>query len=155
MQVFAYIVIVILWVFLACLVWLAAGLMLLFKRTNSFARPLSWAVAGTFPFVFGYQAVSAPFIAVLLIAALALGPILEPHATEITENPLVIFSAIAATFLLLMISLAGFYEGWRVGWICARGQSLREALRSGPTVRLVARVLPRATVEQALSRIPW
>lgn len=136
------------WVFFACLVWLTAGLMSLTTRTRIFSRPLCFAMAGTFPFVFVYQIIAAPFVAALLLAASALCKILEPGASTTTQNPLVILVSIAAAILsfgtMLTMSLAGFYEGWRTGWACAKGRRFQEALYEGPMVKFLGRFLQKA-----------
>jgi hypothetical protein len=145
---FPYLLMLTIWVFFACLVWLTAGLMFLATRTRAFSRPLCFAMAGTFPFVFAYQIIAAPFVAVLLLADLALWKILEPGVSATTQNPLVILVSIAAAFLsfgaMLTMSLAGFYEGWRTGWACAKGRRFQEVLYEGPTVKLISRFLQKA-----------
>ncbi len=136
------------WVFFACLVGLTASLMFLVKRTRAFARPLCFAAAGTFPFVLAYQIIAAPFVAVLLLAAFVVGKILEPGASTMTHNPIVVLVSVSAVLLsfgmILTMSLTGFYEGWRTGWACAKGRRLRDVLYEGPTVKLLGRVLKKA-----------
>jgi hypothetical protein len=105
-------------------------------------------MAGTFPFVFAYQLIGAPFVAALLLAAFAIWKILEPGASTTTQNPLVIAVGISAAFLsfgtMLTMSLAGFYEGWRTGWAYAKGRRFQEVLYEGPTVKLLGRLLQEA-----------
>jgi hypothetical protein len=145
---FAYLLMFMIWVFVACLVWLTAGFMFLITRTRVFSRPLCFAMAGTFPFVFAYQLIAAPFVAALLLAAFATWKILEPGASTTTQNPLIIAVSLSAAFLsfgtMLTMSLAGFYEGWRTGWACAKGRRFQEVLYEGPTVKLLGRLLQKA-----------
>lgn len=142
---FVYLLMFLIWCVFACFVWLAAGLMFLSARTRVFSRPLSFAMAGTFAFVFAYQIIAAPFIAVLLVAAWAFWRIIEPGASATTHNPFVIVVSILAAFLsfgaMLVMSLAGFYEDWRTGWAYAKGRGFLEVLYEGPTVRLLYRLL--------------
>jgi hypothetical protein len=67
--VFAYVMIFGLWLFFACLVWLAAALMSPWRRTRPTARSLALAMAGTFPAVLLYQALAAPIALAILFAA--------------------------------------------------------------------------------------
>lgn len=78
------------WLFCAVFVWIVAGLMFLTRSTRSTARSLGLAMAATFPFVFAYQIVAAPFVAGLLFLAWASWKILDTGASETTQNPLVI-----------------------------------------------------------------
>ncbi len=99
-------------------------------------------MVGTFPFVLAYELVAAPFVAGLLLLAWSIWRILEPNAvSSTTQNPVVITSSIGAVFLsfgvMLMMGLAGFYEGWRTGWACGKGRQFMEALYAGPTVKLL------------------
>jgi hypothetical protein len=145
---FAYALAFMIWVLFACLVWLAAGLLYFVKETSSLSRPLCFAMAATFPFVIAYQILAAPFVATILLVAWGVWKFLEPGTSTTTENPFVIGVSIGAAFLsfglMLATSLAGFYEGWRVGWAWARGRRLREAMWERPTVRLLHRLRQRA-----------
>jgi len=138
---FVYLLMLLVWVFFACLVWLIAGFMLLTKRTRAFARPICFAMAGTFPFVFAFQTVAAPLVAVLLFVIWAFQKLVEPGASGTTENGLVIVVSIGAVLLsagiVLGASLAGFYEGWRAGWAFAKGSRPKDILYEGPTGRFI------------------
>ena len=130
------------WALVACAVWFAAGVMLLTSRTRSLSRPICLAMAGTFPFVFAYELIAAPFVALLLFVAWSIWRIIEPNAmSSTTQNPVAIISSILAAFLsfgvMLTMGLAGFYEGWRTGWVCANGRPFKQALWEGPTVKLL------------------
>jgi len=144
---FAYFLAFGVWILLASLVWLAAGLMSLSTRTRYLSWPLCVAMAATFPFVFVYQIIAAPFVACILLAAWEFGRILEPGGSTTTSNPLVIVVFIGGVLLsgslVLAMSLAAFYEGWRTGWACANGRPIREAMREGPTMRLLRPLLRR------------
>src|SRR5882672_2244259 len=110
-----------LWVLLACLVWLVAGAMLLTRKTRPVAWPLTLAMAATFPGVFLFQIVVAPVVAGIVLSVVAIGWVLEPGKST-TTNPYVIavglFAILGALLVTLVMSMAGFYEGWRAGWSC-------------------------------------
>lgn len=53
--------------------------------------------------------------------------------------------------VMLAMSLAGFYEGWRTGWACGKGRPLWEVMREGPTVTLLHRLLPRTLTNRFLA----
>ena len=122
--------------------------MFLVARTRVFSRPLCFAMAGTFPFVFAYQIIAAPFVAALLLVAFGIWKILDPGASTTTQNPIVIVVSISSYFLslgtMLTMSLVGFYEGWRTGWACAKGRRFQEVLYEGPTVKVLGRFLQKA-----------
>jgi len=145
---FAYVLALGIWVFFACLVWLAAVVMTLTTRSRPFSRPLCFAMAGTFPFVFAYQVIAAPFVAGILLVVWAFWKILEPGTSTTTENPVIIVVSLGGAFLsfvvMLTMSLAGFYEGWRTGWGFASGRRFQEVIWEGPTVRLLRRLLQKA-----------
>jgi hypothetical protein len=145
---FAYFLALIIWVFSACIVWLAAGVLYFVRRTRSLSKPLSLAMAGTFPFVFAYQILAAPIVAVVLLATWAFWKSLEPAASTTTENPLVIVASIGGMLLslgmMLAMSLAGFYKGWRTGWACGNGRHFQDVLWEGPTTRLLHLLALRA-----------
>jgi len=98
-------------------------------------------MAATFPGVWIFQIVAAPIALGILLLAWLVWRVLEPSLPETTENPFVIGMFIAAVFvdfvLILGMSLAGFYEGWRAGWLCAKGRRWREVISEGPTARLI------------------
>lgn len=59
------------WIPSACLAWSAALVMLLSAKTRRFSRPLSWAMAWTFPFVLAYQILAAFPVGILLLSGWA------------------------------------------------------------------------------------
>jgi hypothetical protein len=138
---FLYFLALMLWVLMACGVWLIALLMALAPRTRPLVWPTALAMATTFPGVFLFQAVAAPLIVLILL------PFFWWNFELTTTNPFVIAIGGAALLLVLAItaamSLLGFTEGWRTGWRIARRQSLRDAIRSGPTAKLFAMALER------------
>jgi hypothetical protein len=80
--------------------------------------------------------------------------ILNPASTtHTTSNGLVIAMAIGTALLafvtMLAVSILGFFEGWLLGWRCAHREPFRDAVKRGPTVRLLwqlgFRKLPRAS----------
>lgn len=145
---FLYLAATLIWSACACAVWITAIVLLVTSRTRLLSKPLSLAMAGTFPFVFAYQLAAAPIVAVVLLSTWALCKWIEPGSSSLTTNPVVILSSIAAAFIalatILLMSLAGFYDGWRTGWKYGRGESLRVALSGAAAYkafRLCGRVL--------------
>jgi len=151
---FLYLFALVIWVFLAAVVWLTTGLMMVTSRTRVFSRPLCFAMAGTFPFVLIYQLIAAPIVAVMLCIAFVVWRILEPGGSTVTENPLVIGTSIIAVFVsfgvILIMSLAGFYEGWRIGWAFANGRRFRDVFNDGPTVKVLSRSLQKVRSSASL-----
>jgi hypothetical protein len=146
---FLYLLFLIPWVGCACLVWLAAGLLFLDGRTRALAKRLCFAMAATFPFVLAYQLIAALVIGSLLLFLRIFWKELEPGTSSMTQNPFVIVMSIGIGLLCLVTAFAasatGFYEGWRTGWMCANGRSVREVLAKGPTMRLVRRLQGKVT----------
>jgi hypothetical protein len=145
--VFAYILLFGIWVFCACLVWLVAWILSLGAKTRPLSKRLCFAMAGTFPFVIAYQIIAMPVVACVLLAAWVFWRILEPGHSATTQDPVILVVTLSLAFasliVMLTMSLAGFYEGWRTGWACASGRPLREAIVDGPTVRLLRSLLSK------------
>jgi hypothetical protein len=144
--IFAYVLALMAWLTFACVVWFVAGMLSLMRRARFLAWPLCLAMAGTFPFVFAYQIVAAPFVVAIMLVAWAFGKILEPGSSTPTQNPLLITVSIAMAFLslgvMVAMSIAGFHEGWRFGWACGKGRPWREVIWEGEAAALLRRVLP-------------
>jgi hypothetical protein len=146
---FLYLMAFMIWVPLAVLVWLVAGLMLFAPRTRPVGRSLALAMAGTFPGVFLFQLLAAPVVIVILLAMHVLWKAGEPGASAATDHPVVIAGSIVGAFLafgiVLGASVAGFCEGWRVGWTCGKGRGLRDAVEDGLFARVVRRFMQAET----------
>ena len=54
-----------------------------------------------------------------------------------------IAGAISAFTVVFAMSLLGFYEGWRIGWACGKGQRLREVTDTGASARFLRRLLDK------------
>jgi hypothetical protein len=141
-----YILALLIWMTLACLVWLAAGVMALNRSTRRKGLSLALAMMVTFPAVLAFQAAVAPLIAAMVVGMGWLSGILDP-ATKVghaTTNGLVIGLAIGTVLLavvtMLAASIMGFVEGWLLGWRCAHGERFRDVIRRGPAVRLLRRL---------------
>jgi hypothetical protein len=149
-----YMLAFVLWLGLACLVWLVAIVLGIFEPTRPLAVRLSLAMAATFPGVWLFQIVVAPFALSILLIAWIVWRGLEPNLPETTENPVVIATFIAAVFidflLILGMSVLGFYEGWRTGWSCGKGRPWRDVVRQGPTARLMASATQRLKIRRNL-----
>jgi hypothetical protein len=142
---FIYFVALPIWMTLACLVWLLAGVMALNRGTRRKGLSLALAMAATFPSVFLFQAVAAPLIAAVIVGLAWVSAISDPASTtHTTSNGLVIAMAIGTALLafvtMLTVSIIGFFEGWLLGWRCAHGEHFRDAVKRGPTVRLLWRL---------------
>ena len=130
-----------LWLCLACVVWLASFCLLVAPVTRSMGKRLALAMVATFPGVFAFQLLASPIIVCTVAATVFAATIIDPSRSSDTTNPTMI--AVTAAGLLLALSIAagasllGFWEGWRVGWICAQGRSWREVIGQGPTGRAV------------------
>jgi preprotein translocase subunit SecY len=144
--VFGYMLALSTWIFVACVIWCAAGLMCVVRRTRRFAWPLSLATATTFPFVFAYQIMAAPVVFAMLLGALAFQRLVEPTSSGMIENPVVIggfLSAFAVSAIVMFIaSVVGFAEGWRTGWGIARGR---------PANEMLSYTIPRRALNRLLS----
>jgi hypothetical protein len=145
---FLYLMALVLWVTLAVAVWLVSGVLLLLPRKRNSGLRLASAMAGTFPAVIAYQIIAAPIILTLLLTSNFVCKIIEPRTESTTENPAVIFISIVALLLSFAIaagmSLTGFCEGWRTGWLMASGEGLISALKYGPTARVVCLLIRRS-----------
>ena len=143
---FIYFMAAVVWIPLACLVWLVAGAMTLHPSTRRKGLALALAMAATFPTVFLFQAAAAPLIAAMVLGAVWLSGILDPASTVtgVTTSGLVIATlsgtVLLAFVIMLTVSIAGFIEGWLLGWRYAYGERFREAIKRGPTARLLRRL---------------
>jgi hypothetical protein len=136
-----------LWLALAFLVWLLAAVALVLRKTRPYAWPLALAMAGTFPGVFLFQIIAAPVVIAVLIVVWLVGQALEPGPIHTTDNPVVIAMGVAAVLTIfafvLGMSVAGFYEGWRTGWLVAKGENWQDVIRQRWPVRLMRAALKR------------
>ena len=143
---FIYFLALLVWIPLACLVWLLAGVMALNRGTRRKGLAPALAMAATFPAVFLFQAVAAPLIVAMVVGAAWLSGILDPASkvTHVTTNGLVIAMisgmVLLAFVIMLTVSILGFLEGWLLGWRCAYGERFRDVIRRGPTARLLRRL---------------
>jgi len=143
---FIYFVALSVWIPLACLVWLLAGVMALNSGTRRKGLALALAMVATFPSVFLFQAAAAPFVAAVVVGVAWLSGILDPASkvTHVTTNGLVIATisgmVLLAFVTMLTVSIVGFFEGWLLGWRCAHGERFRDVIKRGLTARLLRRV---------------
>jgi hypothetical protein len=143
---FIYFLALSVWIPLACLVWVPAGVMALNRGTRRKGLALALAMAATFPSVFLFQAAAAPLIAAMVFGVVWLSGILDPVSTvtHVTTNRLVIAMisgiVLLAFFTMLTVSVVGFFEGWLLGWRYAHGERFRDVIRRGPTARLLQRL---------------
>ena len=143
---FIYFVALLVWISLACLVWLLAGVMALNPGARGKGLALALAMAATFPSVFLFQAAAAPFIAAMVVGAAWLSGILDPASTvtHVTTDGLVaamiLGIALFAFVTMLTVSIIGFFEGCLLGWRCAHGEHFRDVIKRGLTARLLRRL---------------
>jgi hypothetical protein len=99
-----------------------------------------------------------PIVAGLLFLGWASSKIMDPGASETTQNPFVIVVslglALTSFCLMLGMSLAGFYGGWRTGWACGKGLSLRDALSEASTLKLLFRLLQKSPLTRLAGFAP-
>ena len=144
---FLYLVALILWVGFGVAVWVVAAILMIFPGMRRTGRRLACAMAVTFPGVIVYQALAAPVVAALLLTMWLFWKTLEPGPGTTTSNPAVIaislLTLVLAFIIVLAMSLAGFWEGWRVGWAMGAGQGFMSTARTGPLFRVVRHVRSR------------
>lgn len=124
---------------IAWVVWCIALLLTVSRRTRPMALKIAAGMAGSFPGVFLFQILAAPFILLILLSLNALAPFNIPDGAKsliAIVTVLLIFS-IAAIF-----SLYGFYVGWRFAWELAAGRSPRLLLTSDKLLATVFKRLP-------------
>jgi len=98
-------------------------------------------MACTFPAVIVFQLAALPLAAIIMGVALLAIRLIDPTNSPETSNPAVIgiglalvlaeFAVFAGMFLL------GFFEGWRTGWLVAKGQGVRSVISRGLSARLL------------------
>jgi hypothetical protein len=143
---FIYFAAAVVWIPLACLVWVAAGVMALNRGTRRKALALALAMALTFPTVFLFQAATAPLVVAMVFGAAWLSGILDPASkvAHVITNGLVIAmmsgTVLLAFTIMLTVSIAGFVEGWLLGWRCGHGERFRDAIKRGPTAGVLRRL---------------
>ncbi len=129
------------WLCLAFLVWLTSACLLVLPTTRQFSGPLASAMAYTFPTVIVFQLAAMPFAAIIMGVALLAIRLVDPTNSPETSNPTVIgiglILIIAESAVFGGMSLLGFFEGWRTGWLVAKGQGLRNVISRGLSARLL------------------
>lgn len=143
---FIYFVALSVWIPLACLVWFVAGAMAFNRGARRRALALALAMAATFPSVFLFQAAAAPLIVAMVVGAASLSGVLAPASTvtHVTTNALAIATMsgtlMLAFIIMVTVSIAGFVEGWLLGWRCGHGERFRDAMKRGPTAGVLRRL---------------
>jgi len=128
------------WVCLALLVWLASACLLILPTTRRVAGPLASAMACTFPAVIAFQLAALPVLAVVLGVGLLVLQVINPSHALASDSPAITGAWLAVALAWFLIfggaSLLGFCEGWRAGWLVARGRSLGGVIAEGPSARI-------------------
>ncbi len=123
---FVYAMALMAYIAVACFVWSVAVLLAVPRATRSFALRVAAGMAGSFPGVFVFQVLSAPIVALMLLAS---GLIMSVTARGWWIDAALIGVGLITLVLFAVASLAGFYVGWRAGWEVAAGRSARDFLR--------------------------
>jgi hypothetical protein len=137
---FAYILALMAYIAVACVVWSMAIVLAFPRRTRTLAKKIAAGMAGSFPGVFLFQLLSAPFLALVLLTIGGISHFFRPP--DIIIIALVLFIVSIPT----VASVLGFYTGWRVAWELAAGRSARKFLEAdrilGPAVRFLRKRMP-------------
>ncbi len=137
---FAYILALMVYFAAACVVWMVAIVLAFSPRTRLLAKKIAAGMASSFPGVFLFQLISAPFFAMALLAIWGISHFFRP------PDVIIILLALFIIAIPAIASLLGFYTGWRVAWELVSGRSVRDFLRSdrvlGPVVSFLRRRLP-------------
>ena len=123
----------------ACAVWVVAVVLAIPSRTRGLAKRLAAGMAGSFPGVFLFQILAAPFVASVLL--LGGGIFWLFHPGDIGSTVFMVTVAVLSFGIVAAASLLGFYVGWRIAWEVASGRSPRAFLSGdrllGPCVRFL------------------
>ena len=122
----------------ACLVWGVAGLLAVPQATRPMALRVAAGMIGSFPGVFLFQVLSAPIVALILVAS---GLIMSVTSRGGWIDAALLGMGVIALAIFAFASLVGFYMGWRAGWEVAAGRSARGFLRGHSILGAFFRVL--------------
>ena len=141
---FLYLLALMVYVAIACAVWMVAIVLAFSHRRRALAKKIAAGMAGSFPGVFIFQLISAIPVALILLTIAGI-----PHFGQPPDIIIAILAPLMVLFIICIpavASLLGFYAGWRVAWELAAGRSAREFLQAdrvlGPVVRFLRRRLP-------------
>ena len=141
---FLYILALMAYLSVACVVWVMSIILALSARTRPLAKKIAAGMAGSFPGVFMFQIIAAPFVALILLPVIGVLQFFHPpdFVVVFVSIPFVVF----LISIPLIASLLGFYTGWRLAWELAGGGSVRECLRRdrvlAPMIRFLIRNFP-------------
>jgi hypothetical protein len=132
---FLYILALMLYVAVACIVFVITIFLACFQSKRALAKKIAAGMASSFPGVFFFQIVSAPFVILLSLTAIAVSHFFRP------PDLIILFLAMGMICIPVIASLLGFYVGWRAGWEWAAGRSVRRFLRSASVVGTIIHFL--------------
>ena len=135
-----YAVMLMLYVGVACAVWLFAALLAISPSMRALARRIASGMLASFPGVIMYQVFGFPLALLYLAISLLVMAFVQPGDKVTT-----VVAAVGTLGIAAAASLAGFWSGWRAGWKLAAGSSVREVV---PTDWLIGPVA--VWVSQAL-----
>jgi hypothetical protein len=131
---------------IACAVWLVAVVLAFPRRTRDLAKRIAAGMAGSFPGVFLFQLLSVPLFALYFLLIWCIAWLIPPRDGSITSDSLIVTLIFISFGIMAIMSLLGFYTGWRVAWELAAGRSARAFLVAdrvlGPAVRFLRKRLP-------------
>jgi hypothetical protein len=137
---FAYVMALMAYFVVACGVWCVAVVLGFPRNTRALAKKIAAGMAGSFPGVFLFQLVSAPFLALVLLSVGGISYFFRP------PDVVIVLLALLLVGIPAVASLLGFYTGWRIGWELASGRSARGFLQAdrvlGPFVRFLRERFP-------------
>src|SRR3954471_22538627 len=128
-----YLIPLALYIGFACLVWSISIALLIPERTRRVGIQIAAGMAGSFPGVFLFQALSFPMIGKMVLFISSVIWLTQP--TEIPTAFLLGWLGLIICVLFALASLLGFYVGWRLAWEIASARSVRELITSGRLVR--------------------
>jgi hypothetical protein len=101
-------------------------------------------MACTFPAVIIFQFAALPLAVIIMGVALLAIQLIDPTNGQVTSNPAVVGVSIALVLAEFGVfggmSLLGFIEGWRTGWLVGGGRDFRSAISTGPSAQVLRRL---------------
>lgn len=127
--IFGYVMILAMYV-MAALAGLAICLVLAaLPSMRRASAQIAGGIIGSFPGVFLFQALAAPFLFITFVVLWSVQHVIGPFdgAAQIAWGALVVISTFG---FFLSVSIIGFTIGWRIGARAASGMPIRSALRA-------------------------
>lgn len=143
---FGYVMVLMVYIAVACAVWFIAVVLAFPRCTRQIAKRIAAGMAGSFPGVFLFQLLSVPLFALYFLVIRGIAWVFPPKDGLITSDRLILALCLLTIGIMAVVSLLGFYTGWRVAWELAAGRSPRAFIVGdrllGPIVRFLRKRLP-------------